>query len=343
MSATAAIVGAIASAIAAAGAATSSISTTAKGKKALARQVASQKELMDYQNALQRQNLEDQRDYQYDYEMNYFQRQREAAERGGFAPEAALGATGSGGTASGSGGVSIPLAPDVPISDPGQTIAGIGDSILQASTAVNQLQKNSDEAKSRRYALEAQEIENNKKRVELAREVEALDDDRWRAGKRDIRFGWEESAANRSAEAFDLDMKDKRANFVRNATEDERNRYRFLNEVRSNELQYWLGRENLTEQQWRRQYRERYGKNPERSMSLADFLNELGTDVLDMRPGQAVASAVDSVVDVGKKFVKNLPDRGPELVQRLFDGNESFTGGSRFRAMLRKVFSRSKK
>lgn len=343
MSATAAIVGAIASAIAAAGAATSSISTTAKGKKALARQVASQKELMDYQNALQRQNLEDQRDYQYDYEMNYFHRQREAAERGGFAPEAALGATGSGGAASGSGGVSIPSAPDVPISDPGQTIAGIGDSILQASTAVNQLQKNSDEAKSRRYALEAQEIENNKKRVELAREVEALDDDRWRAGKRDIRFGWEESAANRSAEAFDLDMKDKRANFVRNATEDERNRYRFLNEVRNNELQYWLGLENLTEQQWRRQYRERYGKNPERSMSLADFLNELGTDVLDMRPGQAVASAVDSVVDFGKKFVKNLPDRGPELVQRLFDGNESVTGGSRFRAVLRKVFSRSKK
>lgn len=276
----------------------------ATGTKKQIREAAKhQRELMDYQNALNQANVADQRAYLKQYEaeryQNYdsLQAQVRDAKAAGLNPEVVAGAaSGGSGGASGAPGVSVPGAPDVanPWERVGRTISDVGNSIMQGIQFANDMAKAVDEKKARQYDLEARDLDNARNRVALDLEKEKLKDAlfqgtrrAWNAYKQDSDYFLKQAAENRARDAHDLTMRERNAEFSRNATRFEWEAKRNEQETAYRELQYWLGKENLTEQQWRREFRNKYGQNPERSMSMGDFLYRLGVQSLDLPFGDS--------------------------------------------------------
>lgn len=267
-------------------------------KKQIREAAKQQRSLMDYQNALNQANVEDQRRYITEYEANRYQNydslqaQVRDAIAAGLNPEAVVGGSvgGSTGGASGAPGLSIPGAPDIPNSLErfGSTISQVGESIMRGMQFTNEMKKAADEKQARAYNLEALELDNERNRVALDLEKERLEDARfeatrraWNAYKQDDDYFMKRAAEFRAREAHGLSMKERNAEFSRNATRFDWERKRNDQETAQRELQYWLSRENLTEQQWRREFRNKYGQNPEKSMSLGDFLYRLGIQATD--------------------------------------------------------------
>lgn len=268
-------------------------------KKQIREAAKQQRSLMDYQNELNQANLREQREYIAAYEQQRYQNydslqaQVRDAEAAGLNPEVVAGGSsgGAAGGAAGAPGVSIPGIPDIPntLERVGKSISQVGDSIMRGIQFSNEMQKAADEKKARAYNLESLALDNQRNQVALDFEREKLKDAlfdgtrrAWNAYKQDQDYFMKSAAENRAFEAHRLSMKERNAEFERNATRFEREGKLFQQQFAQNELQYWLGREDLTEQQWRREFREKYGQNPEKSMSLGDFLYRLGVQATDI-------------------------------------------------------------
>lgn len=291
-------------------------------KKQIKEAAKRQKELMDYQNALNQANVEDQRRYITQYERDRYenydslQAQVRDAVAAGLNPEAVVGGSvgGSTGGASGASGVSIPGAPDIPntLERFGSSISQVGESLMNGMRFTQEMKKAADESKARAYNLEALSLDNERNRVALDLERERLKDAlfegtrrAWNAYKQDSDYFMKRAAEFRARDAHDLSMRERNAEFDRNATRFDWEVRREEQEHAQRELQYWLSQEDLTEKRWRRQFREKYGVSPDKSMSLGDFLFRTAYQAVDgFSP-----SSPDSSVSGFKRDVRDLDSR----------------------------------
>lgn len=277
--------------------AASTIAAGADTKKKI-RYARQQQQILDrenYERAIEKWNMENEYNEQMYLKYQTPEAQRRMLEEAGYNPEifASGGSTGgisSAGIASG-GGSSLPSVPTQSFNIP-----NFADDLMRASAQVEELAKARDERLSRRYDIEARRIENNRKELEYMRELMDSSEDANRLKHESWKRGQEYGAADRIVEAHDMAMKEARRRLTYGVNEEFRRQASFVADLSLKELQYWLSNENLTEQQWRRQYRERYGRNPERNETLGDFLFKLGEDVgfLDLvrEVGQPASSSI---------------------------------------------------
>ena len=138
--------------------------------------------------------------------------------------------------------------------------------------------------------------------------------ERWKRGE-------DQSAAKRAQDAFDIEMRRIRQDLTHGVNEETRKKALFGSEMKQRELQYWLNQETLSEQQWRRKYRERYGRNPERNETVGDFLFKLSEDTgLLNLIGEVGSDTTGFVSDIIKGFSS---DKSPDDVPNFF-GNPLF-------------------
>lgn len=238
--------------------------------------------------------------------------QRRMLEEAGYNPEVLAG-SGSGGSAPQSGGITTIGSSQAPtMSTPRWDFRNLGEDLIAAMTQAEELAAKRDEKIARRYEIDARRIENNRKELQYFRELMDSSEDAGRLSHERWKRGEDQSAANRAQDAFDMEMRRIRQDLTHGVNEETRKQALFGSEIQQRELQYWLNQEALTEQQWRRKYRERYGRNPERNETVGDFLFKLSEDTgllnLVGEVGSDVANTVGSVYRAGKKAVGSISD-----------------------------------
>lgn len=297
-------------------------------KKVIQAQEDSQKRLMDYQNEIERANTEDNRAYNEAYERNRYeqyeslQAQVRDAQAAGLSADVVAGGASGGSTSAGAaeiGGVSIPSAPVVPErKDASQILSGIS----KIATAVGDYQREANNLKAqnldlqaRQEALRQQKTEGAMKFMNLLLKEEEVRDapslyKHKRAARNQDYTAW--SLSNRQAMldyiSSSEEFKDKQSQYKFNQDEREHQRKTFKHqedlfdiEKRVQTLNRILMENNVNESNWRKTYRKIHGRNPEKSLSLGDWLATLAlgadeegtgsvTDVLDKFRDQ-VASA----------------------------------------------------
>lgn len=297
--------------------ATSTIAAGADTKKKI-RYARQQQQILDrenYERAIEKWNMENEYNEQMYLKYQTPEAQRRMLEEAGYNPEifASGGSTGgisSAGIDSG-GGSSLPSVPTQSFNIP-----NFADDLMRASAQVEELAKARDERLSRRYDIEARRIENNRKELQYMRELMDSSEDANRLKHDAWKRGQEYGAVDRIVEAHDMAMKEARQRLTYGVSEEARRQSSHAADLNLKELQYWLSKENLTEQQWRRQYRERYGRNPERSDSVGDFLMRLANDTsLLGLVGEVGSDSVGGFSDVYNAYFRNEdPDASPKFL-----------------------------
>lgn len=247
--------------------------------------------------------------------------QRRMLEEAGYNPELLAG-SGSGGSAPQSGGITTIGSSQAPtMSTPRWDFRNLGEDLINAMTQAEELAAKRDEKIARRYDIDARRIENNRKELQYFRELMDSSEDADRLSHERWKRGEDQSAAKRAQDAFDIEMRRIRQDLTHGVNEEARKQALFESEVKQRELQYWLNQEALTEQQWRRKYRERYGRNPERNETLGDFLFKLSEDTgLLNLIGEVGSDTTGFASDIIKGFSS---DKSPDDTPNFF-GNPFF-------------------
>lgn len=204
--------------------------------------------------------------------------QRRMLEEAGYNPELLAG-SGSGGSAPQSAGMTTIGSSQAPTVTPRKwDFRNLGEDIFNAMKRSEEISALRDGKIARQYDIDARRIENNRKELQYFRELMDSSEDAGRLSHERWRRGEDQSAANRAQDAFDMEMRRIRQDLTHGVNEEIRKQALFGSEIKQKELQYWLSQEALSEQQWRRKYRERYGRNPERNETVGDFLFKLSED-----------------------------------------------------------------
>lgn len=241
--------------------------------------------------------------------------QRRMLEEAGYHPDALAGG-GSGGSAPQSGGITTigsSTAPTIPTRT--WNFRNLGEDLVNAMTQVEELAAKRDERLARRYDIDARRIENNRKELQYHRELLDSSEDAGRIKHERWKRGEDQSAASRAQDAFEMEMRRIRQDLTHNVNEETRRQALYESEQSQRELQYWLGHEDLNEKQWRRKYRERYGRNPERNETVGDFLFKLAEDTgflnLAGEVGSDASGIIGNAYRIGKTAIRGLGDIGP--------------------------------
>ncbi|GGB86977.1 hypothetical protein GCM10007417_28760 [Glycocaulis alkaliphilus] len=271
-------------------------------KKVIQAQEDSQKRLMDYQNEIERANTEDNRAYNEAYEKNRYeqyeslQAQVRDAKAAGLSADSVAGGASGGSTSAGAaeiGGVSVPSAPVVPERrDASHVLAGLS----KIATAVGEYQQQTNSLKAQNLDLQAKEEALRQQKTEGAmkfmnlllkgeevRDAPSLYKHK-RAARNQDYTAW--SLSNRQAMLSYLtsseDFQEKQDQHKFNQDEREHQRKVFKHqedlfdiEKRIQTLNRILLENNVNESNWRKTYRKIHGRNPEKSLTLGDWLSNL--------------------------------------------------------------------
>lgn len=258
----------------------SSLATGAQTKKQIREAYKYQLKLDQYahERALANWNMENQYNEQMFLKYQTPEAQRRMLEEAGYAPELLAG-SGSGGSAPASSGMTTIGSSQAPMGAPVKwDFSNLGENILNAMRKVEEIDALRDNKIARQYDIDARRIENNRKELEYFRELLDSSEDADRLAHERWKRGADQSAASRAQDAFEMEMRRIRQDLTHGVNEETRKQALFGTEMKNRELQYWLNQEDLTEKQWRRKYRDRYGRNPERNETVGDFLFKLSED-----------------------------------------------------------------
>lgn len=258
----------------------SGLATGAQTKKQIREAYKYQLKLDQYahERSLANWNMENQYNESMFLKYQTPEAQRRMLEEAGYNPELLAGG-GSGGSAPASSGMTTIGSSQAPVGAPVKwDFTNLGENILNAMKRSEEISALRDQKIARQYDIEARRIENNRKELDYFRELMDSSEDAGRLAHERWRRGEDMSAASRAQDAFEMEMKQIRQNLTHGVNEEQRKQALFGTEIKNRELQYWLSQEDLTEKQWRRKYRERYGRNPERNETVGDFLFKLAED-----------------------------------------------------------------
>lgn len=316
----------------------SSVGQVRRQKKIIAAQEQSQKNLMDYQNNIQRQNIADDRAYNEDWTDRYFNKyesmaaRRADAEAAGFSPEAAigLGSSGAGSATSGSsvGGVTIPGSPDIPEkSTAAGIVSGIGQ-MMESLSNIKQLQFDEDMREGQRKASLLDLAAKEQELLRMRYNNELLGNTVDRIGKDNDYVDW---SRDRDKEAWRLNSRDQHLGFLSAWDEYKRDGQRWKWELEDRptikerqHLQNDLLKGRINNENWLYRYRKITGKNPPSNMTFLEFVTQmfgLGLPEGDT-PAERASWFGNQVSSFGKSF-------GQGLKQGFFESNDSVTNTAR--------------
>lgn len=318
--------------ISAAGSALSGLSSVISGigavkrqKKIIDYQTSAQKDLMTFQNDLQKQNTADERAYNEDWTQRYeqsryenydsLQAQVRDAKAAGLAPEAVVGGASSGASQAsspdGPGGVSVPGSPHMDDSRSAEKIvAGLGEMAQLASVYDTEMhnakmRKADEEARALELKMKEEEFQEKAYRNKILKN--AVDRLGFTNGKED----W---LHQRDMEAWDLDRRQKALSMNISAEEHSWNRARF-----GNEKSRWTNENNLLGEQvrdlkWRNDFRANNGRDPMKSFSLGDTImtalfgddNQGTNSLFDWKPGSRNGALFGNFKKIPGSFISPM-------------------------------------
>lgn len=254
-----------------------------------------QHETMDYQNSIQIANYERQLADQYEYDAynyknyNSLEAQVRDAKAAGLAPEVVAGGASSGGVGGSVGdigGVSIP----------GTSVDAVGymnAKEQQKQNGLRQLQgafqtmadigpklaKLGHEQAARNHQREVWKFESKMmqqqiqdKALDLSRKAFGNSKMQERYNREVLGFDFRQRSETRQQEAHDAQQALNRLAYFHNLEQGIQRRERHEMDMHHGFMSYLLSGQDLTEKRWRNQYMQKYGRPPEKQLTLAEAI-----------------------------------------------------------------------
>lgn len=254
-----------------------------------------QHETMDYQNSIQIANYERQLADQYAYDAynyknyNSLEAQVKDAKAAGLAPEVVAGGASSGGVGGSVGDIGGVSIPGTSVDAVGymnakeqqkqnglrqlqgafQTMADIGPKLAQLGH---------DQA-ARNHQREVWKFENTMmqqqiqdKALDLSRKAFGNSKMQERYNREVLGFDFQQRSEKRQQEAHDAQQSLNRLAYFHNLEQGIQRREQHEMNMHQGFMSYLLSGQDLTEKRWRNQYMQKYGRPPEKTMTLAEAI-----------------------------------------------------------------------